>query len=70
MSFRKVLLLSVLMMCFVGFAGSREAPARDVSDQCKADIRALFERCATECGRDFRCFLRCVVTNFPASCSL
>ena len=68
MSVKKVLLLSVLMICFVGFSGSRETPATDISEQCKADLRALYVTCATQCGRDLRCFIRCAVNNFPASC--
>jgi hypothetical protein len=61
-------MLGTLFLFLAGFAGTENATARDISDECKADIRALFERCASECGRDFRCFLRCVVTNFPDSC--
>ena len=65
---KKVLLLSVLMICFVAFSGIKEAPAGDISDQCRADLRALYESCVSQCGRDLRCFVRCAVTNFPASC--
>lgn len=68
MSVKKVFLLSVLMICFVGFSGSRETPATNISDECRADLRALYVRCASDCGRDLRCFLRCAVTNFPQSC--
>jgi len=69
MSFRRVLLLSALMVCFVGFSGGNGATARDISEQCRADIRAVLESCGSQCGRNLRCFIRCVVTNFPASCS-
>jgi len=68
MSVRRVLLLSALMVCFVGFSGTTEAPARNISEQCKADLRAVIESCAQQCPRDLRCFVRCVVTNFPSSC--
>lgn len=68
MSVRKVLLLSALMVCFVGFSGSRETPARNISEQCKADLRAVIASCGQECARDLRCFIRCLVTNFPDSC--
>jgi len=69
MSVRKVFLSSALMVCFVGFSGAGGATARNISDQCKADLRAVLESCGSQCGRDLRCFVRCVVTNFPASCS-
>jgi len=65
---RKVLMLGTLFLFVVGFLGADSATARNISDQCKADIRAVLESCASQCGRDFRCFVRCVVTNFPASC--
>ena len=69
MKIRKVLLLSIVMMFLIGFAGSKETTARNVSEQCRADIVAVAQRCGQECARDLRCFIRCVVTNFPASCS-
>jgi hypothetical protein len=68
MRVKRVLLLSLLLLCFIGFSGSQEAPARHISEQCKADLRAVAQTCAQDCSRDLRCFIRCVVTNFPASC--
>jgi len=68
MKIRKVLLLGTLFMFLAGFSGNYEVTARNVSEQCKADLRALVESCAQECPRDLRCFLRCLVTNFPDSC--
>ena len=65
---RKVLILGTLFLFAAGFAGTERATARDISEQCKTDLQALYQRCVSECGRDFRCFLRCVVTNFPDSC--
>ena len=65
---RKVLLLGTLFLFIAGFSGAERATATDISDQCKADLRALVESCGSQCGRDLRCFIRCVVTNFPASC--
>jgi len=67
MKMRRVLLLGALTMFIVGFSGS-DVTARNVSEQCKADLRAVAASCAQECPRDLRCFVRCVVTNFPASC--
>lgn len=68
MRFRKVLLLSALMVCFVGFSGSAQATSTSISAQCVADLRAVVESCKQECPRNLRCFVRCVVTNFPDSC--
>jgi hypothetical protein len=65
---RKVLLMGTLLLFLVGFSGANQVSAGDISDQCKADLRALVERCANECPGNFRCFLRCVVNNFPGSC--
>lgn len=68
MKIRRVLLLVTLMVLFVGFSGSNEAAATNVSAQCVADLKAVVASCAQECPRNLRCFIRCVVTNFPASC--
>lgn len=68
MKVRKVLLLSALMVCFVAFSGSKQTTAGHISEQCKADIKAVLESCKQECPASLRCFLRCVVTNFPSSC--
>ena len=68
MKIRRVLLLGTLTMFIVAFSGGSSATARNISEQCKADLRALAASCAQECDRDLRCFIRCVVANFPASC--
>lgn len=68
MKIRRVLLVGALTMFIVGFSGGGNATARNVSEQCKADLRAVVASCAQECPRDLRCFIRCVVANFPASC--
>jgi hypothetical protein len=68
MSLRKVLLLSVLMVCFVGFSGSNKAAATSISSECLADLRAVVESCKQECPSSLRCFIRCVVVNYPDSC--
>lgn len=69
MKVRRVLLLSIAMMFLIGLAGSKETTAGNISAQCRADIAAVVQRCGQECARDLRCFIRCVVNNFPASCS-
>lgn len=66
MRIKKVLLLGALMVLFVGFSGSNETTARDISPECRAEIIEAFETCRTECGRDLRCFIRCVITNIPS----
>lgn len=68
MKTRRVLLLCTLAMLIVGFSGGNDVTARNVSEQCRADFRAVVASCAQECPRDLRCFIRCVATNFPASC--
>lgn len=68
MRVRKVLLLSALMVSFVAFSGSQQTSAGHISEQCKADLIALYESCKLQCPGNLRCFLRCAVTNFPASC--
>lgn len=68
MKIRRVLLLVTLMVFLVGFSGSNQATATNVSPECVADLRAVIASCAQECPRNLRCFVRCVVTNFPASC--
>ena len=65
---RKVLLLCTMFLFLAGFSGARPAEATDISEQCKADLIALYQNCASQCGRDFRCFLRCAINNFPSSC--
>lgn len=67
MKIRRVLLLVTLTL-FIGFSSGSNATARNISEQCKADLRAVAASCAQECPRDLRCFVRCVITNFPASC--
>jgi hypothetical protein len=68
MKIKRVLLLVTLMVFLVGFSGNNEATATSVSPQCVADLKAVIISCAQECPRDLRCFIRCVVTNYPASC--
>jgi hypothetical protein len=68
MNVRKVLLLSALMVCFIGFSGTKQTSAGNISEQCKADLRAAYESCKLECPGNLRCFVRCLITNFPASC--
>jgi len=64
----RVLLLSVLMVIFVAFSGGKETTARNVSEQCKADLKAVVGSCKLECAGNLRCFLRCAINNFPESC--
>jgi hypothetical protein len=66
MKIRKIMLLGALMTMFVAFSGSNETTARHISPECRAEIREALETCKEECGRDLRCFIRCVVTNIPA----
>lgn len=68
MKIRRTLLLVTLMVFLVGFSGSNQATATNVSAQCVADLRAAIESCKQECPRNLRCFIRCVVVNFPDSC--
>lgn len=68
MKIRRVLLLVALMVFLVGFSGSNQATATGVSPECLADLRAVVEQCKEECPRNLRCFIRCVVANFPDSC--
>jgi len=68
MNARRFLLLGTLLLFAVGLSGGSRATARDISDQCRADIRAVYENCRLTCPGNLRCFIRCVVNNFPASC--
>lgn len=68
MRVRRVLMLSVLLVSFVAFSGAQETAATGISEQCKTDIIAVARRCAEQCQRDLRCFIRCAIANFPASC--
>jgi hypothetical protein len=65
MKIKKVLLIGTLMLLFVGFSGSRETTARDISPECRAEIIAALETCKADCGRDLRCFIRCVISSIP-----
>jgi len=65
---RRVLLLGMLLLFAAGLSSSSSATARDISEQCRADIRAVYENCRLTCPGNLRCFIRCVVNNFPASC--
>ncbi len=68
MRLRRAVLLSALMVCFVGFSGSNKAAATGISPECLADLRAVVAQCKDECDRNLRCFIRCVVVNYPDSC--
>lgn len=68
MKIRRALLLGTIAMFMIGFSGGNDVTARNISEQCKADLRAVVASCAQECPRDLRCFVRCVVVNFPDSC--
>ena len=70
MRFRRVLLVSTMMLLLVGFSGSNGATARDISPECREALQALVTRCSTECGHNFRCFLRCAIVNFPTEVCL
>lgn len=69
MKARKILLLITLIVLVMGFSSGRrataEATTHEISDQCKAEIRTVLENCHQACGRDIRCFIRCVVNNLP-----
>lgn len=68
MRVRRALLLSTLMLSFVAFSGSNKAAATGISPECLADLRAVVEQCKEECPRNLRCFIRCVIVNYPDSC--
>jgi hypothetical protein len=69
MKLRRVLLIGTLMMMFVALSGSNQTTATTpthISPECRAEIIAALETCKADCGRDLRCFIRCVITNIPA----
>ena len=66
MKIKRVLVMATFMIMLFGFSGSQAtAEAPNISEECKAEIRAVLETCHQTCGRDLRCFIRCIVNNIP-----
>jgi len=71
MKIRKVLLIMTFFVLLLAFSGGQKAAATSstttthISEECKAEIRAVLESCHQTCGRDLRCFIRCVIANVP-----
>lgn len=70
MKAKRVLLIMTFMLLAMGFSGGQPTAATpntiDLSEECKAEIKAVIIGCAQQCPRDLRCFIRCVITNYPA----
>ncbi len=69
MKLKKALLIMIFFVFLMGFSGGQRATAEttnlDISEECIAEIKAVVRSCAQACPRDLRCFVRCVVTNYP-----
>ncbi len=71
MKMRRILLLVTFMLFLIGSLGGTQVSAKptpntDLSEECKAEIKAVLQNCSTACGKDFRCFLRCIINSYPA----
>lgn len=69
MRIKKALLIMIFFVFLMGFSPGQRATAEttnlDISEECIAEIKLVLKNCATACPRDLRCFLRCVITNYP-----
>jgi hypothetical protein len=66
----RVLLIMTCFVLLLAFSGGQKATATpnttEISDECKAEITAVLRNCSQTCGRDLRCYIRCVINNYPA----
>ena len=73
MKAKRVLLIMTFMLIAMGFSGGQPTAATtsniDLTDECKAEIKAVIVSCAQQCPRDLRCFIRCIINNYP-TCAL
>ncbi|MGH9955914.1 MAG: hypothetical protein ACREBC_02145 [Pyrinomonadaceae bacterium] len=70
MKARKALLIMTFMVLLLAFptgpkANSSATNTTDLSEECKAEIKAVLQSCAQACPRDLRCFIRCIIDNYP-----
>lgn len=66
----KVLFLMTFMVLLLVFPSGARVNATatnttELSEECKAEIKAVLQQCAQACPRDLRCFIRCVINNYP-----
>ena len=78
MKVKRVLLIMTFMLLLIVFSGGQPTTASpntatpntiELTEECKAEIKAVLQGCAQQCGRNLRCFIRCVTANYP-SCAL
>lgn len=73
MRIKKALLIMIFFVFLLGFSPGQRATAEttnlDISEECIAEIKAVIRSCAEQCPNSFRCFLRCVIVNYP-TCAL
>lgn len=69
MRIKKALMIMVFFVLLMGFSPGQRATAEttnlDISEECIAEIKAVIRSCAAQCPNNLRCFLRCVITNYP-----
>jgi hypothetical protein len=69
MRIKKALLIMIFFVFLMGFSGGQRATAvtanPHISEECIAEIKAVLRSCAEQCPRNLRCFIRCVITNYP-----
>ena len=70
---KRVLLIMAFMLLLMGFSGGQPTAATtnnlDLTEECQAEIKAVIVNCANQCPHNLRCFIRCVINNYPA-CAL
>ena len=70
MRIKKALLIMILFVFLMGFSSGQRATAEttnlDLSEECIAEIKEVIRSCAAQCPNNLRCFLRCVITNYPS----
>lgn len=73
MKAKRVLLIMAFLLFLMGFSGGQPTTATpnttELTEECKAEIKAVLVSCAQQCPRNLRCFIRCVVENYP-TCAL
>lgn len=70
MKAKRVLLIMAFLLFLMGFSGGQPTTATtELTEECKAEIKAVIVSCANQCPHSLRCFIRCIVENYP-TCAL